>query len=354
MDYYSLIRPLLFQFPAETAHHMALAALKSGMLPSRSQFVHENLRTQVFGLDFPNPLGMAAGFDKDAECIKPLLKQGFGFVEVGTVTPKPQEGNPKPRLFRLAEDEAVINRMGFNNKGVEVYLQGLEKDFGAGIVGANIGKNKTTEHALDDYRLLLQRVYGKSDYITVNISSPNTPGLRDLQEKKALEGLLGGVAAERKALAEAQQGKYVPILVKIAPDVNDAQCEDIAEVVLDQGIDGIIVSNTTIARPDSLQSCYKGEVGGLSGRPLLAPSTAILRKIYNLTKGNVPLVGVGGVDSGAAAYQKIRAGASLVQLYSSLVYQGFEVVSRVNGELSALLEKDGVKTVSDAVGVDCK
>ncbi|HMR30185.1 MAG TPA: quinone-dependent dihydroorotate dehydrogenase [Geminicoccaceae bacterium] len=329
--------------PPETAHRLAVRALP--LLPSRAALASPRLRTRLCGLNLPNPVGLAAGFDKNAEAFAGALRQGFGWVEIGSVTPRPQAGNPKPRLFRLVEDEAVINRMGFNNDGLEAVAARLAgRDPSAGIVGANIGINKDSTDPVGDYVLGLRRLLPLVDYVTVNISSPNTPGLRGLQRREPLERLLA-------ALIEARGTVRKPLLVKIAPDLDEAGEEDIAEVALASGVDGLIISNTTVARP-TLRSDHRDEAGGLSGRPLLEPSTALLRRMAGRVRGRLALVGVGGIASGADAYAKIRAGASAVQLYTGMVYGGLGLARRVAGELDALLARDGFADVAAAVGVD--
>lgn len=349
MDYYSLIGRVARLLPAEKAHNAAIAALKSGVIPACRPVHHPSLATRCFGLDFANPVGMAAGFDKNAEVVRPLAAQGFGFVEAGTVTPLPQPGNPQPRLFRLEEDGAVINRLGFNNKGVHVFADNLRKQAGCTIVGANIGKNKDSLDALYDYTACLEAVYALAGYITVNISSPNTVGLRDLQQKNALSELMQAVSRKRDELA-TKTGERKPILYKIAPDLSEQDKEDIVEVALAHQVDGLIVTNTTITRPDTLRSASAHEKGGLSGKPLFTLSTQTLRDIYRLSGRKIPLIGVGGISSAEDAYAKIRAGASLVQLYSALVYEGFGLVRRINEGLVALLERDGFRHISEAVG----
>lgn len=350
MCIYKLIRPLIFSLDAETAHNMSIAALKYGLvqLPRRKEY--QQLQSTILGMNFPNPVGMAAGFDKNGEVIAPLLERGFGFVEVGTCTPLPQPGNDKPRLFRLEEDEAVINRFGFNNRGAEPFVKNLIKRPKNGIVGANIGKNKITEDAVSDYLIMLEKVYGHSDYITVNISSPNTPGLRDLQGKEELDKLLGAIMGKRKEMA----GKTIPIFLKISPDTSNHQRADIAEMVDKHKVDGLIVSNTTTSGKDGLQSQYSAEAGGLSGRPLFHNSTEALRELYKLTMGKTPIIGVGGIFSGDDAYAKIKAGASLVQVYSALVYEGFGLITQISKRLCELLKRDGLKNISEAVGIDAK
>ena len=353
---------VLRALPAETAHRatVRLTGLFAPLLP---QAPSDDLRLGVtaFGLQFPNPIGLAAGFDKDVEVPDAMLKLGFGFVECGTVTPKPQSGNPRPRLFRLPEDGAVINRMGFNNRGMEAAAGHLEARRGKGIIGINIGANKDSGDRIADYARGFTRLAPLADYLTVNISSPNTPGLRGLQNKEELTRLLaalteartrlrsaGGRGGRSNALAALAGGGY-PRLLKIAPDLDEHALDEIAKAVIASGIEGVIVSNTTIARP-SLKGAHAGEAGGLSGRPLFAPSTEILRQMHTRLPRNIVLIGVGGIFSGADAYEKIRAGATLVQLYTGLVYQGPGLVARIKRELLACLARDGFDSVADAVG----
>jgi dihydroorotate dehydrogenase len=351
MDYYSVLGRFARLLPAETAHEAAICALKLSLIPPASTFDHPALHSRCFGLSFANPVGLAAGFDKNAEAVKALLMQGFGFVEAGTVTPLPQPGNPHPRLFRLPEDNAIINRLGFNNKGVHVFAENLRKNKTNGVVGANIGKNKDSLDTMYDYVTSLEAVYPYADYITVNISSPNTVGLRDLQQKAALSELMQVVAKKRDELS-SKHGGHKPILYKIAPDLTPQDKEDIVEVALAHHVDGLIISNTTITRSAALQSRNASERGGLSGRPLFILATDTLRDIYRISGGKIPLVGVGGIASAEDAYAKIRAGASLVQLYTALVYQGFGLVRQINEGLVRLLERDGFKSISEAVGTE--
>jgi dihydroorotate dehydrogenase len=348
MSFYQFIRPLVFSLPPEAAHNLAITALKYGLIWMPATRKTSALTTEAFGIKFQNPVGLAAGFDKNGEAISPLLRLGFGFIEVGTATPLAQAGNAKPRLFRLQEDEAVINRFGFNNKGVETFKRNLQKRPKYGVVGANIGKNKTSTDSTADYLKMLEKVYGLSDYITINISSPNTPGLRDLQGREELDKLLGAIVAKRAELG----GKKIPVLLKISPDTTQAQRTDIAEISLKHAIDGLIVSNTTIGQRDILLSGDASETGGLSGKPLFRPSTECLREMYRLTERKIPIIGVGGISSGEDAYTKIKSGASLVQVYSALIYEGLGLVNRINERLYELLRKDGFKNISEAVGVD--
>lgn len=330
--------------PAETAHRatIRLAGLFAPLLP-KAPPDDARLGIAVLGLRFPNPVGLAPGFDKDAEIPDAMLGLGFGFVECGTVTPLPQAGNARPRLFRLSEDGAVINRMGFNNRGMETAALRLSARRGPGIVGINIGANKDSADRIADYARGFARLSPLVDYVTANISSPNTPGLRGLQNKEELTRLLS-------VLVEARQKTgHKPILLKIAPDLDGHALDDIAATVAASGIEGIIVSNTTLARPQ-LQSAYARESGGLSGRPLFSPSTEILRQVRARVPGHIVLVGVGGITSGADAYAKIRAGASLVQLYTGLVFEGPGLVKRIKRDLLACLARDGFSCVADAVG----
>ncbi|CAO3447968.1 quinone-dependent dihydroorotate dehydrogenase [Azospirillum largimobile] len=354
IDLYPLAGPLLFRFDPETAHGLTIKALKTGLVPPARGRDEPALHTRVWGLDFSNPVGMAAGFDKNAEVVDAMLNLGFGFVEPGSVTPRPQPGNPRPRLFRLVEQRAVINRMGFNNEGLEAFAQRLERRRAAakrapGIVGANLGKNKDTADAADDYVIGVRRLAPLADYLVVNVSSPNTPGLRALQGRDPLRALLERVLEARAA---CDLTRNPPLLLKIAPDLTVEDKSDIAAVALESGIDGLIVSNTTIARPDVIPAAMRSEAGGLSGAPLFEPSTSVLREIYALTGGKLPIVGVGGVATGEDAYAKIRAGASLVQLYSAMVYAGPAVVHRIRRELAELLRRDGFRSVAEAVGAD--
>ncbi|NWH81451.1 PYRD dehydrogenase, partial [Piaya cayana] len=348
--------PALRALPPETAHGLALRAAASGLLPPAP---HDGpaLEVRVLGQRFRNPVGLAAGFDKQAEAVDGLYRMGFGFVEVGTVTPKPQEGNPKPRVFRLVEDEAVINRYGFNSHGhdaVERRLRARQETqlrlTGEGMpLGVNLGKNKNSIDAAADYVAGVRTLGPLADYLVVNVSSPNTPGLRDLQGKAELQDLLTKVLAERDALPCEHKPA---VLVKIAPDLTAQDKQDIASIICKLGVDGLIISNTTVSRPSSLQSRQRTEAGGLSGKPLRELSTQTIREMYTLTGGRVPIIGVGGVSSGRDALEKIRAGASLVQMYTALVYHGPPVVKAVKKELEELLREQGFKNVMEAVGAD--
>lgn len=348
---YCLFGPLLRSLDPETAHGLAISALKSGLVPSTAPAKDPRLGQKIWGLDFANPVGLAAGFDKNAEVTGAMLGQGFGFVETGTVTPKPQPGNPRPRLFRLAEDSAVINRLGFNSDGAKAVVKNLKNAprRQPGPVGVNLGVNKESQDAAADYVTGVKAFAGLADYLVVNVSSPNTPGLRALQDRNQLESLLVAVKA---ALADAAPDNPPAMLLKVAPDLTEADKNDIAQVVLEKAIDGLICTNTTIERPDNLRGRHKEEHGGLSGKPLFAPSTQVLADFYRLTEGKIPLIGVGGIGSGADAYAKIRAGASLVQFYTALIYKGPDLAVRIIRDLAELLEQDGFSNVADAVGAD--
>lgn len=321
-------------------------------MPSQPAVEDERLRCNVWGLTFPNPVGLAAGFDKNAEGIHCLQRQGFGFLELGTVTPQPQPGNPKPRLFRLAQDRAVINRFGFNSQGLEAFCHNIQSANPTLPIGGNIGKNKNHDDALADYVAGYRAVYPLVDYITVNISSPNTAGLRELQGKAALHALLQGLGSEKLRLSEKYKTTK-PLLVKIAPDLTPKEVEELLEVVTAQPVDGLIVSNTTLARPENLQSHQREESGGLSGKPLTPLALGMIKTIYRATSGKLPLIGVGGISDGKDAYARLRAGASLLQLYSALIYEGFALIPRINRELLTLMERDGVGHIAEIIGTDC-
>ena len=337
----------------ETAHHAALAGLRAGLGPRARADKFPRLRTTLAGLDLPNPIGMAAGFDKNCEAPDALLVSGFGFVECGTVTPLAQEGNPKPRIFRLGEDRSVINRLGFNNKGLDCFVDCLAARAGKqGIVGANVGANKESADRAADYVLGMGRVWKHASYVTANISSPNTPGLRGLQERGALEDLLGRMR-EARAPLEAAHGRR-PLFLKVAPDLDDVAVADIAELVPNYGLDALIVSNTTLQRPPQLTSEYRDEAGGLSGQALFQISTQTLLLFAQALQARLPLIGVGGVASGLNALAKIKAGASAVQLYSAMVFEGPGLVARVLDELDGLLATEGFDSIAEAVGADLR
>ncbi len=338
---------------AERAHDGAIAALELGLGPRARADRWPNLAAKLAGLDLPNPLGLAAGFDKNARVPDAMLAAGFGFVECGTVTPKPQTGNPRPRLFRLTEDRAVINRMGFNNDGLDVFVHRLAARAGeGGVVGANIGANKESADRIGDYVLGLTAVWRHASYVAVNISSPNTPGLRGLQERGPLEDLLGRLREARAPLTAAH-GKR-PLFLKVAPDLDEAAVSDIVDMAIGYALDGLIVSNTTIARSGMLKGKRRNEAGGLSGKPLFYPSTELLRQFARALRGRLPLIGVGGVCSGAEALAKIKAGASAVQVYTALAFDGPGLAQRILRNLAARLEGEGFKGVTDAIGADLR
>jgi dihydroorotate dehydrogenase len=340
MALYPLVRPLVFALDAERAHRLTIRALRA-VPPGEPAREDRRLAIRVAGLDFPNPVGLAAGFDKDAEVHRQMLGFGFGFVEVGTLTPRPQSGNPKPRLFRLAEDRAVINRMGFNNGGFDAARARLERRR-RGMIGVNIGANKDSADRVADYAAGVREMAPLADYLTVNISSPNTPGLRGLQDEGALGELLD-------AVMESRGDKGPPVFLKVAPDLGPGQIDGVVRAAMDRRIDALIVANTTVSRPP-LRSKYRAEAGGLSGAPLKELALQRLKDFRAATGGALPLVAVGGIENGVDAYDRIRAGASLVQLYTALVYQGPGLARVMAGELRTLLARDGFATVGEAVG----
>jgi dihydroorotate dehydrogenase len=333
---------------AESAHCLTVSLLRTGLGPRLRNDAEPSLAVDLCGLRLANCVGLAAGFDKNAEVPDAMLRTGLGFVECGTVTPLPQAGNPRPRLFRLTEDRAVINRMGFNNQGLEVFARRLDARARGGVVGANIGANKDSADRVGDYVLGLRRLWGRADYLTVNVSSPNTPGLRVLQTGDALQELLTRLAQARASL-RAQGGDH-PIFLKVAPDLSDDEIETITETTIAHGLDAIVVGNTTLSRPAGLRSALKTEAGGLSGAPLMALSTQVLRRFHQAATGRLAMIGVGGIGSGADAYAKIRAGASAVQLYSAMVYGGPDLIGRLTRDLAARLKADGFASVAEAVG----
>jgi dihydroorotate dehydrogenase len=346
MDFYPLVRPLMFALDAERAHGLTVAALK--LMPGISGPSHDpKLAVQVAGLSFPNPVGLAAGFDKNAEVHRQILELGFGFAEVGTITPLPQVGNPKPRLFRLKEDRAVINRMGFNNEGLEAARARLaRRKRSHGIVGVNIGANKDSGDRVADYAVGVRAMAPLADYLTVNISSPNTPGLRALQDRGALDELLA-------AVVEARGAEGPPLFLKLAPDLERADIDEIAKVAVDRRLDALIVSNTTLSRPD-LRSKHAQEAGGLSGAPLKRLALERLRDFRSATGGAMPLIAAGGIENGVDALARIKAGASLVQLYSALVYQGPGLARMISSEMRTLLDREGFGSLSEAIGVEAR
>ena len=348
-DAFSL--PLLRWFDPEDAHRLAIQGLRL-LPPVRPRPDDPKLAVRAFGLNFPNPIGMAAGFDKSAEAPDALLRLGFGFVEIGTVTPKPQTGNPRPRLFRLERDEAVINRMGFNNDGADAVLRRLAgRAHLAGIVGVNVGANKDASDRVADYVRLIETFAPVASYFTVNVSSPNTPGLRNLQPAAALDDLLAKVIDARERVR--QNAGDSPVLLKIAPDLSLTELDDVVHIARSRRVDGMIVANTTLARPSTLRETNRArEQGGLSGRPLFRLSTRMVAETYVRAEGAFPLVGVGGIDTGGAALTKIRAGASLIQLYSSLIYKGLGLVDDIKNDLTSTLLRTGRDSLSEIVGAD--
>jgi dihydroorotate dehydrogenase len=343
IDPYDFLKPLLFRLDPETAHGLALKALASGLTP-RAGPADPRLRQSLLGLDFPNPIGLAAGFDKNADVPNPALALGFGFVEVGTITPRPQAGNPRPRIFRLPAERAMINRLGFNNGGFGVE-QRLRARKGDGIVGINIGANRDSADRVADYAAGVARFAPIASYLTVNISSPNTPGLRDLHEREALQALLQAIQEAHK-----HASRRVPLLVKIAPDLDDDALGAIVETAIAFGIDGIIVSNTTVARDGIGDLNVAREAGGLSGRPLFERSTVVLARTRKLAGDKLVLIGVGGVDSVDTAWDKIAAGADLVQLYTGMVFEGPGLPARIVAGLARRLDREGMSSIAEAVG----
>jgi dihydroorotate dehydrogenase len=337
----------LFTFDPETAHGLSIAALKTGLLPTCRVAPDARLRQTIAGLTFDNPLGMAAGYDKNAEVPAELVRLGFGFAEVGTLTPRPQAGNPKPRLFRLVADRAVINRMGFNNEGHAAALERLKRLPKTLMVGVNIGANKDSEDRIADYVAGIRSFYSVARYFTANVSSPNTPGLRNLQDRESLDALLTAVLAARDDEAAKAGGAKVPVFLKIAPDMSEGGLDDIAEVSLARGLDGLIVSNTTIGRNGLTDQRQAGEAGGLSGRPLFALSTTVLAKMRQRVGKDFPLIGAGGIESAETAAEKIRAGADLVQLYSCMVYEGPELANRIVKGLSGLCDREKLGSIHE-------
>ncbi|CAI9097044.1 OLC1v1033340C1 [Oldenlandia corymbosa var. corymbosa] len=373
-----LVNPFFAFLDPEVAHRLAVSAAARGWVPREKRPDPSMLGVELWGKRFSNPIGLSAGFDKNAEAVEGLLGLGFGFVEVGSVTPVPQEGNPKPRIFRLPKEGAIINRCGFNSEGIVAVAKRLgaqhgkrkletsttsspaEDDVkqggkaGPGILGVNLGKNKTSEDAAADYVQGVHTLSQYADYLVINVSSPNTPGLRQLQGRKQLKDLVKKVQAARDEMQWGEEGPP-PLLVKIAPDLSRQDLEDIAAVALALRLDGLIISNTSIQRPDSVsKNPVAQETGGLSGKPIFPLSTNILKEMYILTKGKIPLIGCGGISSGEDAYKKVRAGASLVQLYTAFAYGGPALIPQLKAELAQCLERDGFKSIYEAVGADCR
>ena len=346
---YSIFKPYIFSLDPEIAHDLAIKSLKFNVLPKSIFNVQgeEQLETNLLNERIPNPIGLAAGFDKSAEVYNSLFKLGYGFVEVGTITPKRQLGNSKPRVFRLEKDRALINRLGFNNHGSEIVSKRISDNLPSGFLGINIGPNKDTKNKDEDYFICLSRLSSFAGYITINISSPNTEGLRNFHEQKALEKLLLGVNKIKK-----DKNIVKPLVVKISPDIKDNEISSIIELILKHKIEGIIVSNTTDSHREKLSDIQKNEQGGLSGQPLKDLSTKLIKKFYRETKGKIQIIGVGGVDSGHAAFEKICAGADAVQLYTGMVYKGPGVVKEMKKELITILKKEKLKNISEAVGIN--
>lgn len=353
-DPYPLIRPFLFLIDPEDAHELTIKMLCHGLGPQFNGPDDEILKVELAGLHFPNAIGLAAGLDKQASCIDAFMGFGFGHIEVGTVTPLPQPGNPRPRMIRVPNAKALINRFGFNSIGADVFAERMkawrEKEGRSkNPVGINIGKNKDTINDIDDYKIVFNKLAPYADFIAINVSSPNTPGLRDLQRREVIASLM-------KEITDLRDKDYpkLPVFVKIAPDLTDEQLADIANVVMNSKIQAIIMTNTSLARPSTIPDTLAKEAGGLSGPPIFGPSTRLLSQMYKLTEGKIPLIGCGGISRGEDAYRKIRAGASMVQIYTALVYEGPLVVQKIKAELAYLLRRDGFGSVAEAVGVDCK
>ena len=344
---FSILRPFLFNLDPETAHDLTIKSLKFNYLPSKMFEVEDEqiLNIELLGKNFPNPIGLAAGFDKSAEVYNSTLKLGFGFVEIGTVTPLKQLGNPKPRIFRLEDDGALINRLGFNNDGVDIIRSRIKAEKRKGILGINIGPNKNTKDQKNDFCLGLKNFFDLADYITLNISSPNTDGLRDFHEEQKLKDLLLMLNKIKK-----ENKTNIPLLIKISPDISDDYIPDITDIALKNDISGLILTNTTISHRDKLINKFKKEEGGLSGEPLQQISTNIIKKFYKQLNGKIPIIGVGGINSGKSAYEKIIAGASLLQLYTGLVYKGPSLVKNIKKELIQILKEDGLNNITEAIG----
>ena len=344
---FSKLRPLLFKVDPEKAHTLAIKSLKFNLIPN---VFDENkndsiFQTKIFGKDLDNPIGMAAGFDKNAEVYNALFKLGFGFVEVGTITPLKQYGNPKPRVFRLVEDEALINRLGFNNHGAEIVKDRIKRNKKLGLLGINIGPNKDSSDRLNDYLIGLKTFYDDADYITINISSPNTENLRTFHEGNKLQDLLKSIMEEKKNL-----NSNIPIAVKVSPDISEDQVSQISEILLEHEIKAIIVSNTSEATRDKLSNIQRHQKGGLSGKPIEEKSNILINRFYKLLKGKIKIIGVGGVDSGQSAYDKFIAGADFVQLYTGMVFKGPNIAGIIKKDLKELLIRDGVKNYTEIVG----
>ena len=342
---FNILKPFIFKFNPETAHSMAIKALKYGYIPPVKINKSSKLETSIFSKKIYSPVGIAAGFDKNAEVYNSLFNLGFGFVEVGTITPKPQYGNPKPRVFRLEEDNALINRLGFNNNGSEEISYRIEKNKPKGVLGVNIGPNKDTTNRIEDYLQCFRKFHNLADYMTINISSPNTENLRDFHGKKELEDLLNAINNEKKSF-----NSKIPIAVKLSPDLNQNQIESVSEILLENKIDVAIISNSTDKNREKLTNINKLEKGGLSGKPIEKISNKIINRFYNLIGKKIKIIGVGGADSAESVYEKILNGATLVQLYTGMVYKGPQIADKINKGLVKILEKDGIKNIGDVIG----
>ncbi len=342
---FSKIRPFIFKLDPELAHDLAIKALKTNLIVNNDKKNELTFKTKLFGKEIPNPIGIAAGFDKNAEVYNPLFKLGFGFVEVGTVTPLSQYGNPKPRVFRLEEDFALINRLGFNNNGADDARSRIIKKKPIGMLGVNIGPNWNSENKIEDYLNCLRKFHDIADYITINISSPNTENLRDFHNNEELKNLLESIHNEREKLKSD-----IPIAIKISPDINQKKVEEICRSILDYGIKAVIVSNTTDGNRDSLKNHKKFQKGGLSGKPLNEISNKLINNFYKILNNKIDIIGVGGVDSGETAYQKFMHGAKFVQLYTGMVFHGPKIVNKISEELNNILETNNVKKLSDIIG----
>ena len=344
---FTKLRPLIFKIDPENAHTLAIKSLKLNLIPS---FLDTNkddpiFKNKIFDKELDNPIGIAAGFDKNAEVYNALFKLGFGFVEVGTITPLKQYGNPKPRVFRLVEDEALINRLGFNNHGAEIVKDRINRNNKLGLLGINIGPNKDSSDRLEDYLIGLRTFYDVADYITINISSPNTENLRTFHESSKLQDLLKSITQEKKNLKTG-----IPIVVKISPDINENQINIISEILLENDVSAVIISNTSEVSRDKLQNIQKHQKGGLSGKPIEEKSNKLIKKFFELLKGKIKIIGVGGVDSGKAAYNKIASGADFIQLYTGMVFKGPDIAGIIKKDLKELLIRDGVKNYSEIIG----
>ncbi len=342
---FNILRPLIFKFSPEVAHSLAIKALKLNNIPYSKPKDNHILETTFCGKKLSSPIGVAAGFDKNAEVYNPLFNLGFGFVEVGTITPKPQFGNPKPRVFRLEEDEALINRLGFNNSGSEQISKRIKENNKKGFLGINIGPNKDSTNRIDDYLICFRKFYNLADYITINISSPNTENLRDFHNQNELNSLIDKLKNEKKDL-----NSNIPLAIKVSPDLNDDQINGVSKIIMEQEIGIIIVSNTTDKNRENLKNINKLEKGGLSGKPIEKISNEAISKFYKILKDKTKIIGVGGVSNGQDAFEKITSGATLVQLYTGMVYRGPRIASKISKELIDLLKNKGFKNVSEAIG----